>query len=69
MAKDAGRVADIELAEEAVRNARHNAFMNKLHNCTFRAVDAAEILEELSATRPPWHVIWRRCTTSVSRHS
>ena len=69
MAKDARRVVGIELAEEAVCNARHNAFMNKLHNCTFRAGDAAEILEELPATRPPWHVIWRCCTTSVSRRS
>ena len=49
LAKDAGKVVGIELAEEAVRNARHNAFMNKLRNCTFRAGDAAEILEELAA--------------------
>jgi 23S rRNA (uracil1939-C5)-methyltransferase len=47
LARDAGEVAGIEVAEEAVLNARENAHMNQLDNCSFRAGDAAELVREL----------------------
>jgi 23S rRNA (uracil1939-C5)-methyltransferase len=48
LANDAGRVIGIEASEEAVRNARENARMNDLTNCTFLAGDAAELVHDLA---------------------
>ncbi len=48
LARDAGGVAGIEVVEEAVRNARENARMNGLDNCSFRAGDAADLVAELA---------------------
>lgn len=48
LARDAGSVGGIEVIEEAVRNARENARMNNLDNCSFRAGDAVEMVGELS---------------------
>ncbi len=48
LAKDAGRVIGIEVVEEAVRNARENARMNELGNCSFIAGDAAELVHDLA---------------------
>ncbi len=56
LAKDAGRVIGIEYAEEAVRNARDNARLNDLRNCTFLAGDAAELVQDLSLELPPGSV-------------
>lgn len=52
LARDAGGVIGIEVVEEAVRNARDNARMNELRNCTFRAGDAAELVHELATEVP-----------------
>jgi 23S rRNA (uracil1939-C5)-methyltransferase len=48
LARDAGSVGGIEVVEEAVRNARENARMNGLDNCSFRAGDAADLVAELT---------------------
>ncbi len=56
LAKDAGRVIGIEVVEDAVRNARENARMNELGNCTFQAGDAAELVHDLAAELPPGSV-------------
>jgi 23S rRNA (uracil1939-C5)-methyltransferase len=53
LARNAGHVLGIELAEEAVRNARENARLNGLANCRFQAGDAAELAEELPELVPP----------------
>jgi len=53
LARQAGRVIGIEVVEEAVCNARRNAVMNKLENCSFRAGDAAELLQEAAGNLPP----------------
>lgn len=57
LAGDAGRVVGIEVVEEAIRNARDNARMNSLENCSFHAGDAGELLEDLSHTLPPGSVV------------
>ena len=56
LAADAGRVIGIEVVEEAVRNARENARMNGLSNCSFVAGDAADLLEDLAGELPPGSV-------------
>lgn len=56
LAADAGRVIGIESVEEAVRNAKENARMNGLANCTFLAGDAAELIEDLVSQVPPGSV-------------
>jgi 23S rRNA (uracil1939-C5)-methyltransferase len=48
LAQDAAGVAGIEVVEEAVRNARENARMNGLNNCSFRSGDASELVAELA---------------------
>ncbi|MFA7537075.1 MAG: 23S rRNA (uracil(1939)-C(5))-methyltransferase RlmD [Desulfuromonadales bacterium] len=53
LAQDAGRVIGIEVAEEAVRNARENARLNGLQNCDFHAGDAAERVHDLIGKIPP----------------
>lgn len=53
LARDAGRVIGIEMVEDAVRNARENARMNSLGNCTFLSGDAAELMEDLASEVPP----------------
>jgi 23S rRNA (uracil1939-C5)-methyltransferase len=57
LAKDAGRVIGIELAEEAVQNARQNSKLNGLSNCDFFAGDAAQLLEDLSPRIPTGSVV------------
>jgi 23S rRNA (uracil1939-C5)-methyltransferase len=57
LAKDAGQVIGIEVVEEAIRNARDNAAMNQLGNCSFYAGDAAGQLEALHDQIPPGSVI------------
>ncbi|MEJ2200282.1 MAG: 23S rRNA (uracil(1939)-C(5))-methyltransferase RlmD [Desulfuromonadaceae bacterium] len=52
LAQDAGRVIGIEVVEEAVRNARENARMNQLENCSFQAGDAAELIQDLALSVP-----------------
>ncbi len=52
LAKDAGRVIGIEAVDEAVRNARENARLNGLGNCTFLAGDAAELVHDLASEVP-----------------
>jgi len=56
LAADAGRVIGIESVEEAVRNAKENARMNGVANCTFVAGDAAELIEDLGAHLQPGSV-------------
>jgi 23S rRNA (uracil1939-C5)-methyltransferase len=56
LARDAGRVIGIEVVEEAVRNARENARMNELNNCTFIAGDAAELIHDLALDVVPGSV-------------
>ncbi|HXV21965.1 MAG TPA: 23S rRNA (uracil(1939)-C(5))-methyltransferase RlmD, partial [Desulfuromonadales bacterium] len=56
LAADAGRVIGIESVEEAVRNAKENARMNGLANCTFLAGDAAELIEDLVSQVQPGSV-------------
>jgi len=53
LAKDAGRVIGVEVAEEAVGNARTNARLNDTAGCSFFAGDAAGQLEELAEQIPP----------------
>lgn len=57
LAADAGRVIGIESVEEAVRNAKENARMNGLANCSFLAGDAAELIEDLVSQVPPGSVV------------
>jgi len=57
LARDAARVIGIEVVEEAVRNARDNARLNKLDNCRFMAGDTAELLEDLQGEFPPDQVV------------
>jgi len=52
LAQDAATVTGIEVVEEAVRNARENARLNELKNCTFQAGDAAELVRDLALTTP-----------------
>lgn len=47
LARDARQVVGIEAVEDAVRNARENARLNGVKNCTFRAGDAAELVHAL----------------------
>ena len=56
LARDGARVIGIEAVEEAVRNARENARMNEIHGCTFRAGDAAELVQDLRHEVPPGSV-------------
>jgi len=56
LAADAGRVIGVEVVEEAVRNARENARMNGVSNCSFFAGDAADLLEDLAGDLPPGSV-------------
>jgi 23S rRNA (uracil1939-C5)-methyltransferase len=56
LARDAGKVIGIETVEEAVRNARDNARMNSLGNCTFLAGDVAELLPDVAPQVPPGSV-------------
>jgi 23S rRNA (uracil1939-C5)-methyltransferase len=48
LAQDAAGVAGIEVVEEAVRNARENARMNGLGNCSFRSGDVSDMVAELA---------------------
>ena len=48
-AKTAGSVAGVELSAEAVKNARHNARLNKAENTVFVCGDAGEALERAAA--------------------
>jgi 23S rRNA (uracil1939-C5)-methyltransferase len=48
LARRAGRVMGVEVVEAAVEDARKNARMNGIANCTFEAGDVAEQLEELA---------------------
>lgn len=57
LARDAGQVIGIEVVEEAIRNARDNAAMNQLENCSFFSGDAAEQLEQLQERIPPASVV------------
>ena len=57
LARDAARVIGIEVVEDAVRNARDNARLNKLENCRFLAGDATEMLEDLQGDFPPGQVV------------
>ena len=57
LARDAAQVTGIEVVEDAVRNARDNARLNKLQNCRFLAGDAAELLDDLSGEFPPDQVV------------
>lgn len=57
LARDAGRVIGIEVIEEAVRNARENARMNELANCSFVAGDVAELVHDLSLEVAPDSVV------------
>jgi 23S rRNA (uracil1939-C5)-methyltransferase len=57
LARTAARVIGIEVVEDAVRNARDNARLNKLDNCRFIAGHAAELLEDLKGEFPPGQVI------------
>jgi len=56
LAHDAGRVVGVEVVEEAVRNARANAKLNRIENCSFHAGSAAELLDELAIETPPGSV-------------
>ena len=56
LARDAGEVLGIEVVEDAVRNARDNARLNRLNNCRFVAGDAAELLDDLLGELPPGFV-------------
>ncbi len=47
LAQDARQVVGIEVVDAAVRNARANAELNGLTNCSFRAGDASEELQKL----------------------
>jgi 23S rRNA (uracil1939-C5)-methyltransferase len=47
LAGDAGQVVGIEAVEEAVRNARENARLNGVKNCTFRAGDVTDLVHEV----------------------
>jgi len=49
LARDAGRVAGIEIVPDAVRDARASAEANRLGNCSFRAGDAVELLRSVAA--------------------
>jgi 23S rRNA (uracil1939-C5)-methyltransferase len=57
LARDAGFVIGIESVEEAVHNARTNAAMNGIGNCSFRAGDAALLMEDVAAEMPPGGVL------------
>lgn len=48
LARRAGRVIGVEVVEAAVEDARKNARMNGIANCTFEAGDVAEQLEDLA---------------------
>jgi 23S rRNA (uracil1939-C5)-methyltransferase len=53
LARDAGKVFGIDPLQDAVREARENARLNTLSNCTFSAGDPAEIVPELALQIPP----------------
>jgi len=57
LARDAGQVIGVEVVEDAVRNARDNALLNRLENCRFLAGDTADLLEDLQGEFPPGQVI------------
>jgi len=57
LARDAGQVIGIEVVEDAVRNARDNARLNRLENCRFLAGDTADLLDDLQGEFPPGQVI------------
>jgi 23S rRNA (uracil1939-C5)-methyltransferase len=48
LARGAGRVIGVEVVESAVEDARRNARLNGITNCTFESGDVAEQLEELA---------------------
>jgi 23S rRNA (uracil1939-C5)-methyltransferase len=48
LAPGAGRVIGVEVVEAAVEDARKNARLNGIANCTFEAGDAAELLEQFA---------------------
>jgi len=48
LARSARRVIGVEVVESAVEDARKNARLNGISNCTFEAGDVAEQLEDLS---------------------
>lgn len=48
LARSAGKVLGVEVVESAVEDARKNARLNGITNCTFEAGDVAEQLEELA---------------------
>jgi 23S rRNA (uracil1939-C5)-methyltransferase len=47
LASDAAQVVGVEAVEEAVRNARENARLNEVKNCTFRAGDVEDLVHDL----------------------
>ena len=57
LARDAARVTGVEVVEDAVRNARDNAQLNKLDNCRCLAGDVPDILEDLKSEFPPEQVV------------
>jgi 23S rRNA (uracil1939-C5)-methyltransferase len=48
LARSAGKVIGVEVVESAVEDARKNARLNGIGNCSFEAGDVAEQLEELA---------------------
>ena len=48
LARGAGRVIGVEVVESAVEDARGNARLNGITNCTFEAGDVAEHIQELA---------------------
>jgi len=57
LARDAAKVVGVEVVEDAVRNARDNARLNKLENCRFLAGDTTELLDDLVGEFPPDQVV------------
>lgn len=49
LAPFSGKVIGVEVVEAAVADARKNARLNGVNNCTFEAGDAAELLEDLAS--------------------
>ncbi len=52
LARDAGRAVGVDPQQESVREARENARLNALSNCSFFSGDLVEILPELSLQIP-----------------
>jgi 23S rRNA (uracil1939-C5)-methyltransferase len=53
LARDAGRVIGVEVVADAVNNAKDNARLNHLANCSFLAGDAEELLQDLTHDGAP----------------